>query len=309
MKKMLILAVAIPLLFFPLSASGMQILTRAEMPAIIAQAGVAIEFNDVVFRDFREDLEIWYQPGSPAVGFAAAGEPYQVLHINAVRAGDPDSDRPHGFYSEGTDLIGHYTDRFDYANAIDPVTGEAYFEPRPLTVSYEEDLPVTGRILDSQWAAERPGEARRSPVAGIAIGLPTLAVYTEPGSYDAFDVLITTAAVPGKPAPELVTADMIERMKPGSVVVDLAARTGGNCEPTQPGETIQHDGVTIFGPTNLPATVPHTASHLYANNVANFLDLLIDDGELVVDTSDEIVDATLLTHDGTIRNPHEDDDE
>jgi len=196
MKKMLIPAVAIPLLFFPLSASGMQILTRAEMAAIIAQAGVAIEFNDVVYRDFREDLEIWYQPGDTAVGFAAAGEPYQVLHINAVRAGDPDSDRPHGFYSEGTDLMGHYTDRFDYANAIDPVTGEAYFEPRPLTVSYEEDLPVMGRILDSQWAAERPGEARRSPVAGIAIGLPTLEVYTEPGSYDAFDVLITTAENP-----------------------------------------------------------------------------------------------------------------
>ncbi len=194
MKKRLILAVAI--LFYPLSASGMQILTKPEMAAVFARAGVAIEFNDVVFRDYREDLEIWYQPSDTAVGFVATGEPYQVLHINSIRSGDPDSDRPHGFYSEETDLKGSYTYRFDYANAVDPVTGEAYFEPRPLTVSYEQDLPVMGQILDSQWAAERPGEARRPPVAGIAFGLPTLEVYTEPGSYDAFDILITTALNP-----------------------------------------------------------------------------------------------------------------
>jgi len=120
------------------------------------------------------------------------------------------------------------------------------------------------------------------------------------------DVVITTAAIPGAPAPELVSAEMIEGMDDGSVVVDLSAPTGGNCEPTVAGETVEHAGVTVFGPTNLPATVPHTASQLFANNLYNFLDHLLDDGELVLDTDDEIVDATLLTHDGTIRRPHED---
>jgi NAD(P) transhydrogenase subunit alpha len=123
------------------------------------------------------------------------------------------------------------------------------------------------------------------------------------------DVVITTAAIPGAPAPELVSTEMIEGMDDGSVIVDLSAPTGGNCEPTVAGETIEHDGVTLFGPTNLPATVPHTASQLFANNLYNFLDHLLDDGELDLDTDDEIVDSTLLTHDGTIRRPHEDDGE
>jgi NAD(P) transhydrogenase subunit alpha len=120
------------------------------------------------------------------------------------------------------------------------------------------------------------------------------------------DVVITTAAIPGAPAPELVSTEMIEGMDDGSVVVDLSAPTGGNCEPTVAGETVEHAGVTVLGPTNLPATVPHTASQLFANNLYNFLDHLLDDGDLVLDTDDEIVDSTLLTHDGTIRRPHED---
>ncbi|MFC7254968.1 Re/Si-specific NAD(P)(+) transhydrogenase subunit alpha [Haloplanus litoreus] len=128
------------------------------------------------------------------------------------------------------------------------------------------------------------------------------------------DVVITTAAIPGRPAPELVSTEMIEEMADGSIIVDLAAADGGNCEPTRADETITHEGVTIFGPTNLPATVAQTASQLFANNLYNFLDHLLADGELDVDTDDEIVDSTLLTHDGTIRRPHEnggggDDDE
>lgn len=122
------------------------------------------------------------------------------------------------------------------------------------------------------------------------------------------DVVITSAAVPGRPAPELVTAEMIDGMDPGSVIVDLAAEGGGNCEPTRADETVEHAGVTVFGPTNLPATLRHTASQLYGNNLYNFLSNLVDDGELTIDTDDEIVDATLLTHDGSIRNPHTDDD-
>jgi NAD(P) transhydrogenase subunit alpha len=121
------------------------------------------------------------------------------------------------------------------------------------------------------------------------------------------DVLITTAAIPGAPAPELVSTGMIEAMDPGSVIVDLAASTGGNCEPTVAGETVRHDGVTIHGPTNLPSRVAHTASQQFANNVVNFLENMLVDGDFDIDLDDQIVDSTLLTHDGTIRNPHIDD--
>lgn len=121
------------------------------------------------------------------------------------------------------------------------------------------------------------------------------------------DVVITTAAIPGKPAPELVTTEMIENMDPGSVIVDLSADTGGNCEPTEAGEIVEFEGVTIHGPTNLPSQVAHTASEQYANNLANFLDILVEDGELTYDFEDEIVDSTLLTHDGRVRAPHRDD--
>lgn len=121
------------------------------------------------------------------------------------------------------------------------------------------------------------------------------------------DVLITTAAIPGRPAPEIITTEMIEDMDDGSVVVDLAAATGGNCEPTVADEVIEHEGVKIFGPTDLPSRVSHTSSQLYSNNMKNFLDNLTDDGELDIDMEDEIIDSTLLTHDGEVRNPHIDD--
>lgn len=122
------------------------------------------------------------------------------------------------------------------------------------------------------------------------------------------DVVITSASVPGRPAPTLVTKAMVEGMAPGSVIVDLAAEGGGNCEATQPGDTIEYDDVTVIGPTNLPGTVSHTASQLFATNVTNFLDSLLEDEELQIDTADEIVDSTLLTHDGTIRIPHRADE-
>lgn len=122
------------------------------------------------------------------------------------------------------------------------------------------------------------------------------------------NVVITTAAIPGAPAPELVTTEMVEEMESGSVIVDLAAESGGNCEPTKADETVDVDGVTVFGPTNLPATVPHTASQLYANNVSSFLQNLLEDGDLDFNFDDEIVDSTLLTYDGTVRAPHENSD-
>ena len=121
------------------------------------------------------------------------------------------------------------------------------------------------------------------------------------------DVVITTAAIPGRPSPKLVTEEMIEGMDAGSVIVDLAAAGGGNCEPTKADERIEFDGVTILGPTNLPATVSHHASQLYSTNVTNFLDLIIANDEIMIDTTDEIVDATLLTTDGEVHIEREDE--
>lgn len=123
------------------------------------------------------------------------------------------------------------------------------------------------------------------------------------------EIMITTAAVPGGQAPEIISREMIEEMEPGSVVVDIAAAGGGNCEPTRADEVVEVDGVKIYGPTNLPATIPHTASQLYSNNIVSFFDLIGEDGELTIDTDDEIIDATLLTHDGINREPHRDDED
>ena len=114
------------------------------------------------------------------------------------------------------------------------------------------------------------------------------------------DVVITTAAIPGKKAPILVTREMVEGMHRGSVVVDLAAERGGNCELTVPGERIDHNGVTILGPLNIPSDVPYHASQMYSKNVTTFLLHLVKDGELVVDLDDEITKGTLITRDGAV---------
>jgi NAD(P) transhydrogenase subunit alpha len=114
------------------------------------------------------------------------------------------------------------------------------------------------------------------------------------------DVVITTAAIPGKRSPVLVTADMVAAMAPGSVIVDLAAERGGNCELTKADETVVAHGVTIFGPTNLPATVPYHASQMYAKNVTTFVTHLMKDGQLLVALDDEITRETLVARDGQV---------
>ncbi len=119
----------------------------------------------------------------------------------------------------------------------------------------------------------------------------------------ASDVVITTAAVPGKKAPILVTADMVSGMAPGSVLVDVAAERGGNCELTEPGRTVLHKGVTILGPTNLPALVPYHASQMYAKNVATFLLHLVKEGQVRIDLNDEITRETLVVRGGEVVNP------
>ncbi len=117
------------------------------------------------------------------------------------------------------------------------------------------------------------------------------------------DVIITTAAIPGKKAPILITEAMINSMKPGSVIVDLAADSGGNCSLTRPGETYVKNGISIMGPLNLPASVPNHASQMYANNISNFLLYLLKGGMAKFDETDEIIRETMVTRSGTIVNP------
>ena len=116
------------------------------------------------------------------------------------------------------------------------------------------------------------------------------------------DVVITTAAVPGRRAPILVTEDAVERMKPGSVIVDLAAETGGNCELSEPGESIVRHDVKILAPLNVPSTMAEHASQLYARNIQSLLGLMIAEGELKLDFEDEVIAGACITRDGEIVN-------
>jgi H+-translocating NAD(P) transhydrogenase subunit alpha len=115
------------------------------------------------------------------------------------------------------------------------------------------------------------------------------------------DIVITTAAIPGRPAPKLITADMVRSMKPGSVIVDLAAETGGNTELTQAGKVIDVDGVRIDGTTNLPSTMPYHASQMYSRNIQSLLALMLTkDGALNLDMKDDVIKGTVITKDGEV---------
>jgi len=115
-----------------------------------------------------------------------------------------------------------------------------------------------------------------------------------------FDVVITTALVPGKPAPRLITKETVAAMRPGSVIVDLAAESGGNCELSKPDEVVVAHGVSIHGPTNLPATMPVHASQLYARNVTELLNTFVKNGELALDFTDEVIAGACVTHAGDV---------
>ena len=116
------------------------------------------------------------------------------------------------------------------------------------------------------------------------------------------DLVITTAQIPGRPAPRLITEEMVDSMKPGSVIVDLAAASGGNCAITREGETVVRNGVKVMGPANLPAEVPFHASQMYAKNLVTFLKHLVDEGKIELDLEDDITKGALLTHGGQITN-------
>jgi NAD(P) transhydrogenase subunit alpha len=117
------------------------------------------------------------------------------------------------------------------------------------------------------------------------------------------DVVITTAAVPGRKAPILITTEMVDAMSSGSVIVDIAAERGGNCEVTRPGKTVVHAGVAVLGPLNLPSTAPYHASQMLSSNITAFLRLLLPDGNLTIDLTDEITRETLVTHEHAVVHP------
>ena len=159
----------------------------------------------------------------------------------------------------------------------------ASFVELPLETSTSEDTGGYAKAQDDAFY-----ERQRTMMAEVIAGS---------------DVVITTALIPGKDAPLLVTSAMISGMTPGSVVVDLAAERGGNCEPTEADQVVTTGGVTILGPTNLPSTVPYHASQMYSSNITTFLLHLITDGELTIDLEDEITQGTLVSQNGQVINP------
>jgi NAD(P) transhydrogenase subunit alpha len=145
------------------------------------------------------------------------------------------------------------------------------------------DLGIRGEQTEGGYAKELTPEQQAQQQAELEKRLPD------------FDAVITTAAIPGRPAPRLIPASAVRAMRTGSVIVDLAAATGGNCELTKPGETVVEEGVTIVGLTNLPSEMPSDASRLYARNVQNLLSHLAPEGDLVLDFEDEITEGACVT--------------
>ena len=176
---------------------------------------------------------------------------------------------------------------------------EAY-DVRPAVKEEVESLGATfvGPKLDPGEAQDEQGYAKPLSAEAQRKGVELLGERI-PHS----DVIITTARIPGMPAPRLISADQIAAMKPGSVVVDLAADMGGNCELTEPGETVVRHDVTIHGPVRLASTVPVHATQMYSKNITTFLLHLTKDGKLSPDWSDDIASATCVTRDGQIVHP------
>jgi NAD(P) transhydrogenase subunit alpha len=145
------------------------------------------------------------------------------------------------------------------------------------------DLGVVGEETKGGYARELTAKQQKQQQAELEKRIPD------------FDVVITTAMVPGRPAPKLIPAHAAEAMRPGSVIVDLAAETGGNCALTVADEIVEKNGVTIVGSTNLPSEMAFHSSQLYARNVASLLGLLVKDGELKLDFEDEIISGTCVT--------------
>ncbi|MGH3066938.1 MAG: Re/Si-specific NAD(P)(+) transhydrogenase subunit alpha [Gaiellaceae bacterium] len=164
------------------------------------------------------------------------------------------------------------------------------FDVRPVVQEQVEslgavflDLGVRAEETAGGYATELTDEQQAQQQAALEERIPE------------FDVVITTAAIPGRPAPRLIPSSAVQRMRPGSVVVDLAAETGGNCELTVPGEVVEHDGVTVIGTTNLPSLMAYHSSQLYSRNVGALLLHLAPEGELALDWDDEITAGACVT--------------
>jgi len=145
------------------------------------------------------------------------------------------------------------------------------------------DLGIVGEETAGGYARELTEDEQRRQQEALEERIPD------------FDVVVTTALVPGRAAPRLIPATAVAKMRPGSVIVDLGAEAGGNCELTEPGEVVQRDGVTVVGLTNLPSTMPFHASQLYARNVSSLLQHLAPEGELALDWDDEITAGACVT--------------
>ncbi|MDE2315618.1 MAG: NAD(P) transhydrogenase subunit alpha [Xanthomonadaceae bacterium] len=168
------------------------------------------------------------------------------------------------------------------------------YDVRPETREQVESLGA--KFLDlGVSAAGSGGYARELSAEERAAQQQALAEHLK-----AFDVVVSTAAVPGRAAPKILSAAMVAGMKPGALIVDLAAESGGNCELTRPGERVEQGGVAILGPLNLPAGAPLHASEMYARNVANFAELLLKDGALQPDFGDELVAKSCLVRAGEV---------
>jgi NAD(P) transhydrogenase subunit alpha len=166
----------------------------------------------------------------------------------------------------------------------------AGFDVRPVVKEQVEslgasflELGVRAEETEGGYAGELTAEEQRKQQEELAERIPE------------YDVVITTALIPGRPAPKLIPADSVAHMRPGSVIVDLAAETGGNSELTEPGQIVERDGVTIIGLTNLASTMPFHASQLYARNVSALLQHLAPEGELALDWDDEITAGACVT--------------
>ena len=172
------------------------------------------------------------------------------------------------------------------------------FDIRPAVK--EEVQSLGAKFVEVQLEEETTAEGGYAKEVSEAAKQKTQQVMTERVANS--DVVITTAQVPGKKAPTLVTAEMAGKMKPGSVIVDLAAEQGGNCEVTEAGKNINYQGVTVMGPTDLTSSMSVHASQMYAKNIATLLKLLVKEGSLNLDFSDDIIDDSCVTHAGEIRN-------
>ena len=169
---------------------------------------------------------------------------------------------------------------------------------RPVVKEQVESLG--GRFIDLPLEESGEGEGGYAKEMGEDFLRRQREILTEHVS--AADVVITTAQVPGKKAPTLLTTEMVESMRPGTVVVDLAAEQGGNCELTRKGEEVDHNGVLILGPVEIPRTMPLDASVVYSRNVLELFQLMIKEGALEVDVEDEVIAGSLLTHAGEIQH-------